>query len=133
MIRQYRNFVGFAGIVLWSTVVHACPRSDNAKATTKEPDAPVARVGRYDVREFTLTVGEALATQRGGTIVLQRLDQRSIVLKRTFSFTISAEPAEFSIGNHEYLSVRAVDHDHKVVHFRLRTQVKFSVFEAFSF
>jgi hypothetical protein len=130
---EWSRCCAFAAIVLWSTVVHACPRSDNAKPTTKEPDAPVARVGRYEVREFTLAVGEALTTQRGGTIILQRLDERSIVLKRTFGFTIPAKLAEISIGNHEYLRVLAVDLKLKTVRFRLRTQVSFSVWEAFSF
>jgi hypothetical protein len=133
MIRQHLNSVALAAIVLLSTVVHACPRLNNAKATTKEPDAPVARVGRYDVREFTLAVGEALTTQRGGTIILQRLDKRSIVLKRTFPFTIPATPAEISIGNHEYLRVLAVDGKLKTVRFRLRTQVSFSALDAFNF
>jgi hypothetical protein len=132
-VPQCLHAVAFAVIALWSYVGLACPRSADAKRTAKEPDAPVARVGRYEVREFTLAVGEALITQRGGTIILQRLDERSIVLKRTFPFAIPAELAEISIGNHEYLRILAVDGKLKTVRFRLRTQVSFSVLEAFSF
>jgi hypothetical protein len=132
-VPQCLHVVAFAAIALWSSVVLACPRPADAQRTAKEPDAPVARVGRYEVREFTLAVGEALTTQRGGTIILQRLDERSIVLKRTFPFTIPAELAEISIGNHEYLRILAVDGKLNTVRFRLRTQVSFSVLEAFSF
>jgi hypothetical protein len=132
-MHRFLYVVAFAAIALWSSVLLACPRPADAKLTAKEPDAPVARVGRYEVREFTLVVGEALTTQRGGAIILQRLDDRSIVLKRTFPFSIPAEPAEISIGNHEYLRVLAVDGKLKTVRFRLRTQASFSVLEAFSF
>jgi hypothetical protein len=127
------HVVPFAAIALWSSMVLACPRPADVKPTAKEPDAPIARVGRYEVREFTLAISEALTTQRGGTIILQRLDDRSIVLKRTFPFMIPAALAEISIGNHEYLRVLAMDGKLKTVRFRLRTQVSFSVLEAFSF
>jgi hypothetical protein len=133
MINDCRKFIALAAIILWAGVVPASARSDDAKPKTKEPDAPVARSGRYDVREFTLAVGECLATQRGGTVMLQSLDKRSIVLKRTFPFTIPARPQEFSIGNHEILQVLAVDLERQQMRFRLRTQVKFSILDAMSF
>jgi hypothetical protein len=133
MTNQLLRIVPFVILMLCSTMGLAGPQSDDAEPVVKEPDAPATRVGRYEHRDFTIAVGEAFTTQRGGAIILESVDESSIVLKRTFPWTIPAKRQEYSIGNHESLRVLSVDQERETVRFRVRTQVKFSIFEAYSF
>lgn len=42
MLNQHRKVIAFAAIMLWTAIVHADPRSDDAKPMTKKPDTPVS-------------------------------------------------------------------------------------------
>jgi outer membrane lipoprotein-sorting protein len=101
----------------------------------KEPDGPVTRDGRYEVREFTLVVGDSIKQQHGGTLTVQRIDGEAL----EFAGASGSAPwrarkgDEHSVGNRELIEVLSIDANRGSARLQLRTKVDLSILDAYSF
>jgi hypothetical protein len=105
-----------------------------AGATEPQPIKPnkVVTEAEYKIQWFTLRPGELILSDRGGSLRLIELRKSELVAKRTYQ-GIWKIGGEYNFGNHELLEITAIDLDKQTATVRLKSRIKFHVWDAFSF
>jgi hypothetical protein len=124
-----------------SAVDSATPKA--AGSATLPAAAPAANVvqpisvrkeGRNLIRTFELRPGEAFKMDTGAIKVSAIRDVEIVLDRNLGEWKISAEPAEYHVGNSDYIEVISIDHEAPSLRLELRTKTKSNYpWDAYSF
>lgn len=111
---------------LWLCVLSSLTFGGDPVQKPVKPDH-VQIYGRYEIREFNLSVGDKFLLLRGGDLKIAEIKDGVVVLQRSKNLLrIKPEPGDYPFGNKEYLSFGKVDYEKGSVQIYLRSQVKYS-------